>query len=137
MPNNPESISYVKIGNDDIPIDAVTINGRTIPDESSYLPSITSMDENKMMMVLEGEWTMISPSTLYELINGIPCGDTGESDMPIEHDYPNEYLTFEVLSQGNIVWKTNGNVARTIQYSKNNGEQMLIMQLPHTMYMEI
>ena len=128
MPNTPESISYIKIGENEFPIDAVTVNGKTFPDDLEFLPGVTSEDEDKMLTVLQGQWTMFEPGSLYDSINGIPCGDSNwedsdsDSELPIEHDYPNEYLTFEVLTPGNIAWKSNGTVAQTIQYSKNNGE---------------
>lgn len=126
MPNNIEPISYVKIGDKNHPIDAVTVGGRTLADLPAALPTLSNEDEEKIMMVLQGQWTMASASTnIYNIINGLPCpgGDSGDSESEIsgEHDYPNEYLTFDVLTPGNIVWKSNGEVAQTIQYSKNDG----------------
>lgn len=38
------------------------------------------------------------------------------------HDYSKDYLTFDVLTGGTIMWKANNNVTRTISYSINNGE---------------
>lgn len=127
MPTDIIPISYIRIGENDHPIDAVTVGGKTLEDLPAALPALSNEDEEKIMMVLQGQWSMISASTnLYNIINGLPCpgGDTGdsESEIPDEHDYPNEYLTFEVLTPGNIAWKSNGTVAQTIQYSKNNGE---------------
>lgn len=37
------------------------------------------------------------------------------------HDYANDYLTFRMRSPGNIVWKTEGDLPKTIQYSVNDG----------------
>ena len=37
------------------------------------------------------------------------------------HDYSKDYLTFRVLSNGTIAWSKIGNVAKTIQYSLNDG----------------
>ena len=41
-----------------------------------------------------------------------------------QNDNAMEYLTFDVLSDGNILWKVSGgsSVAKTIEYSKNNSE---------------
>ena len=128
MPTDIIPISYIRIGEVDHPIDAVTVGGKTLEDLPAALPALSNEDEEKIMMVLQGQWTMTSASTnIYNIINGLPCpgGDTGDSDSDSdsgEHDYPNEYLTFEVLTPGNIAWKSNGTVAQTIQYSKNNGE---------------
>ena len=103
MPTNIDSISYIRIGEVDHPIDAVTVGGKTLEDLPASLPALSNEDEEKIMMVLQGQWSMISASTnLYNIINGLPCpgGDSGdsESEIPDEHDYPNEYLTFEVLT---------------------------------------
>ena len=53
MPNTPESISYIKIGENEFPIDAVTVNGKTFPDDLEFLPGVTSEDEDKMLTVLQ------------------------------------------------------------------------------------
>lgn len=37
------------------------------------------------------------------------------------HDYSQDYLTFRVLSSGNISWMALGNLTKTIEYSVNNG----------------
>lgn len=37
------------------------------------------------------------------------------------HDYSKDYLTFDVLTGGTIMWVARNNVAKTISYSKNNG----------------
>ena len=126
MPNTPESISHIKVGDNEHPIDAITINGRELPGESSYLPTVSEADENKILMALEGEWRLFMPSGLYDFINGIPVGDYGDSDSESEipgRDYLNEYLTFEVLTPGTILWTANGeNASKTISYSINDGE---------------
>ena len=132
MANTPESISHIRIGETEFPIDAVTVQGKSLPDENSLLPIVSSADEDKILMVLQGQWGMYNPGDLYDLINGIPCGDSSyipdwgdsESEGPI--DYPNEYLTFEVLTPGDIIWKEHGSTAKTIQYSKNGGEWITI-----------
>lgn len=37
------------------------------------------------------------------------------------HDYSMDYLTFRILSNGNIFWRSNGSLSRTIEYSLNAG----------------
>ena len=37
------------------------------------------------------------------------------------HDYSMDYLTFRILSNGNVFWRSNGSLAKTIEYSINNG----------------
>jgi len=38
-----------------------------------------------------------------------------------EHDYSQDYLTFEVLTSGTINWMAYGGLTKTIEYKKNNG----------------
>lgn len=38
------------------------------------------------------------------------------------HDYSKDYLTFDIISGGTIVWKGSGGDTRTISYSINDGE---------------
>ena len=37
------------------------------------------------------------------------------------HDYSMDYLTFRILSNGKVFWRSNGSLAKTIEYSLNNG----------------
>ena len=37
------------------------------------------------------------------------------------HDYSMDYLTFRILSNGKVFWRSNGSLAKTIKYSINNG----------------
>lgn len=37
------------------------------------------------------------------------------------HDYSMDYLTFRILSNGNIFWRSNGSLSKTIEYSINAG----------------
>lgn len=37
------------------------------------------------------------------------------------HDYSMDYLSFRILSAGKVFWRSNGNLAKTIEYSLNNG----------------
>lgn len=116
MPNTPETISTIRIGNEEFPIDAVTVNGRTLPDESRYMPTVSAFEDGKILMVLNGQWGLSDPGDLYEDINGIDCGDPGI-------DYVNSYLTLDILSSGTVNWNAFGTGAtKTIQYSINGGE---------------
>jgi len=133
MPEIP-SISYIRIGEVDHPIDAVTLNGQTLPDDSKYLPTVSNTEDGQMLGVDTGEWSLFDPADMYEDINGLPVGgdisgdsdsDTGDSDSDSDepvHDYSLDYLTFEILGNGTIGWKNNGTgSAKTIQYSINDG----------------
>lgn len=54
----------------------------------------------------------------------------GETDMrftpytpaPTPHYYENDYLTFQIETSGNIVWKKSNDFEKTISYSKNSGK---------------
>lgn len=53
------------------------------------------------------------------IYNGVTLWTKG----PAPHDYSQDYLTFNILSNGTIGWKLKGSSnSKTIQYSKNNGE---------------
>lgn len=53
-------------------------------------------------------------------VNGNITNDT--FNIP-EYDYSNDYLTFDILSDGNIMWKKGTYITeKTISYSKNGGE---------------
>ena len=124
MPNNNvDTIQYIRIGDTTFPIDAVTVGGKTLPEDSELLPTVSGTENGKILMVLNGQWSMITPSSLYDEINGLPVGDEGESEGPVPpHDYSQDYLTMDVLTSGTILWKTNGSgTSKTIQYSINNG----------------
>ena len=46
----------------------------------------------------------------------------GDPSAPsVEHDYSDDYLTFRVLTPGTICWKSFGSLAKTIEYSIDNG----------------
>lgn len=115
MPIDIESISSFKIGDVEYPIDAVTVGGKTLPDASQHMPTVTNQDEGKTLMVLNGMWGMEDPGSLYEMYNGVPCGET--------IDYENSYLTLDILSPGTVTWNAFGTgSSKTIQYSINGGE---------------
>lgn len=115
-----ESISGFNIGGVEYPIDAVTVGGKTLPDESRYMPDVSSLDNGKTLMVLEGIWGLEDPGSLYDMYNGTPCGE--------EIDYENSYLTLEILSSGTVKWNafdldsTGSPLTKTVQYSINDGD---------------
>ena len=123
MPNTPETISTIRIGNEEFSIDAVTVNGRTLPDESRYMPTVSAFEDGKILMVLNGQWGLSDPGDLYENINGIDCGDP-EPDIV----YEESYLTLDILEDGTVKWNafdlesTGSPLIKTIQYSINDGE---------------
>ena len=114
MPKTIETISYIRVGNVEHPIDAVTINGRQIPSASELLPNISSSDEGKILRVLNGQWSLFSPGSLYDEINGIDCGN--------EPTFAEQYLTLDILTTGTIGWKSYDDTCqKTISYSINDG----------------
>lgn len=118
MARNPESISYIKVGNNEHPIDAVTVGGREIPDDSRLLPTPSNEDEEKIIMVIQGQWSLFDPSGLYSEINGTDCGDPEPVII-----YEESYLTLDILDTGTVKWNAFGtDSAKTIQYSINDGE---------------
>ena len=46
---------------------------------------------------------------------------SGRAQEPEPQDYSQDYLTFDVITNGTILWKQVGDVSRTITYSKDNG----------------
>jgi hypothetical protein len=66
MANDIESISYINIGDGvNHPIDAMTVGGKTIPDSSSLLPTISGADNGKVLRVINGQWTLVDPAVIY------------------------------------------------------------------------
>jgi hypothetical protein len=63
--NTNESISYINVDGQEHPIDAVTINGQSLPNDSAFLPSVSSSDNGKVLRVVNGAWVLISPSFIY------------------------------------------------------------------------
>ena len=126
MAKEPESIQYIRVGGVDHPIDAVSVNGRTLPSATQLLPSVTSIDEGKILMVLLGQWGLFAPDGLYDYINGIVCpgGEDSESEIPIPpHDYSQDYLTLDILTSGTVKWNAVGSGStKTVQYSLNGGD---------------
>lgn len=84
MANDVETISYIKFGEGDVhPIDAVTVGGKTIP-ESGFLPSVSSLDNGKVLRVINGQWVLVEPALIYAG-DGIPSEDEGnDGDIYIQ-----------------------------------------------------
>ena len=57
-------------------------------------------------------------STIKGKISAIVSETCIYSDV---HDYSLDYLTFRILTDGKIFWRANGSLAKTIEYSLNNG----------------
>ena len=58
----------------------------------------------------------------YSTVNGKTSNIVSENcEYDPTHHYEKDYLTFDVLSGGNIMWVARSNVAKTISYSKNGG----------------
>lgn len=117
MANTPESISHIQIGQDVHPIDASTIGGETITNIENTFQLIenlvTEIDSNST----DTEYP--SAKLLYDMI----WGDEGEhQDEPL-FDYSQEYLKFDVVEGGTILWKVFGDnsYGKTISYSLNDG----------------
>ena len=47
--------------------------------------------------------------------------DVATWSIPQIHDYSQDYLTFDVITSGTILWKQVGSVSKTISYSKDDG----------------
>ena len=59
----------------------------------------------------------------YATLSGVTSTTVSETcEYTPTHDYSKDYLTFDVLTGGTILWKANNNVTKTISYSVNNGE---------------
>ena len=66
----------------------------------------------------EGDTEFIKPNVSH-------CIEENEVHYnPIIHDYSKDYLTFDILESGAIIWKASSEqiVGKTISYSINNGE---------------
>ena len=61
MPGEIETITHIKIGENEHPIDAVTVNGQTPPDESSYLAHNQDNTCNNT--------TFVYPLLLYDFVS--------------------------------------------------------------------
>ena len=46
MPETPQSISYIRIGNNDHPIDAVTLNGKEVSEFQDGGKIVSSINQN-------------------------------------------------------------------------------------------
>ena len=64
MPNSTETISYIDVNGVQHPIDAVTVNGQTIPDITG-LPSVSNSDNGKVLRVVNGQWALVEPAIIF------------------------------------------------------------------------
>ena len=86
MADNIESIQYINLGDGEgnRPIDAVTVGGKTIPDNIGGLPTVTSSDNGKVLRVVNGQWVMVSPAIIYSG-DGEPSDEHGnDGDLYIQ-----------------------------------------------------
>ena len=78
MADNIETISYINPGDGhNHPIDAVTVNGQTIPDITG-LPSVSNSDNGKVLRVVNGQWALVEPAIIYSG-DGEPSSETGKN----------------------------------------------------------
>lgn len=77
MPNSIETISYIEVNGVQHPIDAITICGKTIPDNLSGLPTVSSTDNGKVLRVVNGHWTLVEPAIIYSG-EGNPDDESGK-----------------------------------------------------------
>lgn len=99
-----ESISYININNENHPIDALSIGGKTISEIGEL---VTFIDEGST----DSQYP--SAKCIYEMVYG---------SVPV-HDYSKDYLTLDIVDGGTLQWKrTNSQVPeKTIQYRINGG----------------
>jgi hypothetical protein len=78
MADNIETISYINPGDGhNHPIDAVTVNGQTIPDITG-LPSVSNTDNGKVLRVVNGQWALVEPAIIFAG-DGEPDSQTGKN----------------------------------------------------------
>ena len=74
-----ETISYINFGDgENHPIDAVTVNGQTLPEASKFLPSVSNSDNGKVLRVISGQWTLVTPALIYSG-EGLPDDEEGNN----------------------------------------------------------
>lgn len=82
-----ESISYIQIGENQHPIDAVTVGGQTLPSSDNFLPAASSSNNGKILRVVDGQWVMVDPMFIYAG-TGIPGdlhGNNGDLYFQIDN----------------------------------------------------
>lgn len=63
------------------------------------------------------------------IITLLPLPTWAQGNVP-PHDYAQDYLTFKVLTDGTIGWKSFGSkTAKTISYSINDGEWTYVCRM--------
>jgi len=74
---NSHETLFIKNSNDNI---VKFSSDETFKDENSnlLLPTVTSSDNGKVLMVVDGVWTLISPSTIYSG-SGVPSSSQGNN----------------------------------------------------------
>lgn len=65
MANEIETISYIDVNGIQHPIDAVTVGGKTIPENLSGLPVVSNSDNGKVLRVINGHWTLVEPALIF------------------------------------------------------------------------
>ena len=85
-----ETISYINPGDgQNHPIDAVTVGGKTIPDSSALLPSVSNTDNGKVLRVINGQWQLVEPAIIYSG-TGEPTSEEGkDGDIYIQTESGN------------------------------------------------
>ena len=79
MADNLETISYINLGDGiEHPIDAVTVNGKQLPESASFLPSVSSTDNGKVLRVVNGQWVLVEPAIIYSG-QGEPADNAGNN----------------------------------------------------------
>lgn len=78
MANDIETISYINLGDgENHPIDAVTVGGKTVP-ETGFLPTVSGADNGKVLRVISGQWTLVTPALIYSG-EGLPDDEEGSN----------------------------------------------------------
>lgn len=84
MADEIETISYIDINGNMHPIDAVTVNGKSIPDNSYLLPNLSSADNGKVLRVVNGRWTLVEPAIIFSGTGSPDDTDGKDGDIYIQ-----------------------------------------------------
>lgn len=113
MPQPPyiEPIQYIRFDEQNYPIDAITINGRSVNEFQESEKIVTSINSSST------DEQIPSAKCLYDMIYG-----------SVESVYGRDYLTYDIVDGGTVVWKrSNSNTPnKTISYRINNGSWQAI-----------
>ena len=119
MPNTSQTISHIQVGVDIHDIDAVTLGGETISNIENAFQLIENLVTEIDSSSTDEEY--VSAKCLYDMI----WGSGGEHEDEPLYDYSKEYLTFDIVEGGTILWKkssASSTITRTISYSLNDGD---------------